>query len=261
MRSDRLVFTLLALVVVGCTSAEPPTLTPTATEEPPTRTPTPTATATATQTSTPTVTSSPTVTHTPSNTPTASSTPTPTDTPLPTETPTLPPAEVTADVNLNCRYGPNQNYLYAWGVDEGRTASLDGRNYNSTWLWVQPWDATFHCWVTASGATANVDLATVPVVYPPLLTNPSIAPPKGVGASRSGSNVTISWAAAPPAVELAYLIEARICSGGFPVDVVVTTTSTSYTLTDQTSCNPDSYGQLRVQNKLGYSTAVSIPWP
>jgi hypothetical protein len=164
-------------------------------------------------------------------------------------------------VNLNCRYGPDSAYLYAWGVDEGRTATLDGRNYASTWLWVQPWDALFHCWVTASGATANIDLSTVPVVYPPLITNPSIAPPKGVGASRSGSSVNISWSAAPPAVELAYLIEARICSGGFPVDVAFTTTSTSYTLNDATSCSADSYGQVRVQNKLGYSNAVRIPWP
>ena len=73
--------------------------------------------------------------------------------------------------------------------------------------------------------------------------------------------MTISWSAAPPSVELAYLIEARICSSGFPVDVVVVTTNTSYTLTDQTSCSADSYGQVRVQNKLGYSNAVSISWP
>ena len=252
---------LITIVVTGCAASEIPTGTPTATVPPPTETATATSTAPATYTSTPTATSSPTHTPTPSDTPTPSSTPTPSDTPLPTETPTLPPAEITADGNLNCRYGPNQNYLYAWGVDEGRTASLDGRNYESTWLWVQPWDATFHCWVVASGATANVDLSTVPVVYPPLQTNASIAPPRGVSANRSGSSVTISWSAAPPSVELAYLIEARICSGGFPVDVVVTTTSTSYSLTDQTSCSSDSYGQLRVQNKLGYSTAVSIPWP
>ena len=194
-------------------------------------------------------------------TPTPSDTPTPTETPSPTATATLPPAEITADGNLNCRYGPDQAYLYAWGVDEGKTASLDGRNYNSAWLWVQPWDAVFHCWVIASAATANVELSTVPVVYPPLQTNSSTAPAKGVSANRSGSNVTISWSAAPPSVELGYLIEARICSSGFPFDVAFTTTSTSYVVNDETSCGPDSYGQVRVQNKLGYSTAVSIPWP
>ncbi|MCH8339711.1 MAG: hypothetical protein IH858_12860, partial [Chloroflexi bacterium] len=97
--------------------------------------------------------------------------------------------------------------------------------------------------------------------YPPLLTNPSVAPPKGVSASRSGSSVTISWSPAQPSVELGYLIEARICSGGFPLDVAITTTSTSYTLSDATSCSAESYGQVRVQNKLGYSTAVKVSWP
>lgn len=251
--------TLLALLIAGCSSVAPATETPTATDVPPTETPTQTATATHTPTST--LTPSPTITPTATITPTPSFTPTLTQTATATETPTLPPPEITADGNLNCRYGPDSAYLYAWGVDEGRTATLDGRNYNSTWLWVQPWDATFHCWVTASAATANVELSTVPVVYPPLFTNSSIAPAKGVGASRSGSSVTISWSAAPPAVELGYLIEARICSGGFPIDVAVATTNTSYTLTDQTSCSADSYGQVRVQNKLGYSNAVSIPWP
>ena len=229
----RLLGLVLVLLVTGCSSAAPPTEIPTATKVPLTRTPTDTATATLTPTST--VTSSPTITNTPTTTPTASFTPTLTETATPTETPTPLPPEIKADASLNCRYGPDTAYLYAWGVDEGRTATLDGRNYNSTWLWVQPWDALFHCWVTASAATANVDLSTVPVVYPPLLTNSSVAPPKGVGANRSGSSVNISWSAAPPSVELAYLVEARICSGGFPVDVFYTTTNTSLTLTDQTS--------------------------
>ena len=251
--------TLLALLVAGCSSAAPPTESPTATEPPPTVRATETATATHTPTST--LTPSPTITNTSTVTATASFTPTATETELPTNTPTPPPPEITADVNLNCRYGPDSAYLYAWGVDEGKTATLDGRNFASTWLWVQPWDALFHCWVTASGATSNVELGTVPVVYPPVITNPSISPPSGVGADRSGSSVTISWSPAPPAVELAYLIEARICSGGFPLDVAFTTTSTSYSISDETSCGPDSYGQLRVQNKLGYSTAVSISWP
>ena len=250
---------LLVLFAAGCSSAEPPTETPTATEPPPTVLPTETATPTSTPTST--LTPSPTITNTATITPTASFTPTATETELPTHTPTPPPPEILADVNLNCRYGPDTAYLYAWGLEEGKIATLDGRNYASTWLWVQPWDALFHCWVTASGATSNIDLSMVPVVYPPVITNPSIAPPKGVGANRSGSSVTISWSAAPPAVELAHLIEARICSGGFPVDVFYTTTSTSLTLTDETSCSADSYGQVRVQNKLGYSTTVSIPWP
>lgn len=254
---------LLALLIAGCSTVAPtseaPTGGPSDTEEPPTAAPTGTTTPSPTPTAT--LTPSPTITSTPTITPTASFTATPTETATPTNTPTALPPEITADVNLNCRYGPDSAYLYAWGVEEGRTATLDGRNYNSTWLWVQPWDALFHCWVTASGATPNVEYSAVPVVYPPLLTNSSVAPPKGVGASRSGSSVTISWSPAQPSVELGYLIEARICSGGFPLDVAITTTNTSYTLSDATSCSADSYGQVRVQNKLGYSTAVKVSWP
>ena len=256
---SRLFGTLLALLITGCSSAAPPTETPTATDIPPTDIPTETSIPTNTPTST--MTPSATITNTATITPTASFTPTEAETSTPTHTPTPPPPEIMADVNLNCRYGPDSAYLYTWGLDEGKTVTLDGRNFSSTWYWVQPWDALFHCWVTASGATSNVDSGTVPVVYPPLQTNASIAPAKGVGAGCSGSSVNISWSAAAPAVELAYFIEARICSGGFPVDVFYTTTSTSISLTDETSCGPDSYGQVRVQNKLGYSTAVSIPWP
>ncbi|MFQ5944364.1 MAG: hypothetical protein ACE5JF_12510, partial [Anaerolineales bacterium] len=85
--------------------------------------------------------------------------------------------------------------------------------------------------------------------------------PTGVSANRSGSSVTISWSPAAPAVELGYLIEARICTGGYQFDVAYTTTNTSYTVTDESGCGADSYGKVRVQNKLGYSTAVNIPWP
>ena len=45
-----------------------------------------------------------------------------------------------ADVNLNCRYGPDTAYLYAWGLEEGKTATLDGRNFASTWLLIY-WSA------------------------------------------------------------------------------------------------------------------------
>jgi hypothetical protein len=253
---------ICAAALAACGSAAVPTATPTATDVPPTSTPEPTETPTPTATSEPTETPTPTQTPTPSDTPTPSETPTPTETPTLTPTPTLPPAEVTANAGLNCRYGPDVAYLYAWGLSEGDSATLDGRNYAATWLWVQPHDANFHCWITADGATPNVELSTVPVVYPPLQTNPAVSPPGGVSASRSGSTVTVSWSPAAPAVDLGYLIEARICtSGGFLLDVAYTTTSTSYSLTDSTSCSGDSYGTLRVQNKLGYSSAVNISWP
>ena len=56
-------------------------------------------------------------------------------------------------------------------------------------------------------------------------------------------------------------VAGEIVSGGYLRDVAFVTTNISYTLTDETSCSGDSYGQVRVQNKLGYSNAVSIHWP
>jgi hypothetical protein len=144
---------------------------------------------------------------------------------------------------------------------EGDLGSFDGRNYDGSWYYIQPEGLAWHCWVGSTTVSPSVDPMSIQVVYPPLPTNPAVAKPTGVTASRNGSKVTVSWNPAAPAVDLAYLIEARICSGGYLRDVAFVTTNISYTLTDETSCSGDSYGQVRVQNKLGYSNAVSIHWP
>jgi len=71
----------------------------------------------------------------------------------------------------------------------------------------------------------------------------------------------VTWSAAAPAVDLGYLIEARICLGAYLWDVYYSTINTSYTIKDPPTCSGESYAQLRVFNKLGYSTAAKIPWP
>ncbi|OGO67289.1 MAG: hypothetical protein A2Z37_10005 [Chloroflexi bacterium RBG_19FT_COMBO_62_14] len=247
------------LILLSACSVVLPQATPT--QPPPTETatlrPTDTATATLTPTDTPTSTESP----TPTLSPTASDTPTPEATPTPTDTPTPEPLTITADGSVNCRYGPSQAYLYAWGLSEGDSALVKGKDANGTWLWVQPHDTTWNCWVSTSAVTLNGDLASVKVVYPQLLTNPAVGPPSGVNAARNGDNVTVTWSAAAPAVDLGYLIEARICLDTYLWDVYYSTTNTSYTIKDPPTCSGESYGQLRVFNKLGYSTAVKIPWP
>jgi hypothetical protein len=258
-----IVFILLVLILTACAGQSPESAP--ATTPPTTRNDSPTARPSATPSATDTATGTATYTSTPSSTPsltlTPTYTPTPSLTPLPSATPTPEQAIITASGSVNCRYGPDPDYLYAWGLSEGETADLDGRNYNKTWLWVRPHDVNWHCWVTADAVVASVELDTIPVVYPTLLTNPSVPPPGSVNAARNGSRVTISWNPAPPSVDLAYLIEARICIGGFLFDVVESTTNTSLSLTDETGCSGDSYGQVRVVNKLGYSTAQPIAWP
>jgi hypothetical protein len=253
-----------ALVVVfALTSCAVAAAEPTATPVPPTATPTDTPTPPPTDTETPTQTptATETLTPTPSLTPTASLTPTPSATETPSVTPTPEPLIATAKGSVNCRYGPSKAYLYAWGLSEGDPAEVKGKNANSTWLWVTPHDTTWTCWVSADGMELNGDMATVKTVYPQVLTNSSVPSPNGVHATRSGDTVTISWSAAPPSVGLGYLIEARICLGQYQWDVYYSTQNTSYTIKDPETCGAKSYGQLRVFNKLGYSTAEKIPWP
>ena len=91
----------LAVVVVACGEASPPTATPTPSPIPtftPVPSPSPTPTPSPTPAPTPTHTPAPTPTFTPSPTPTPSSTPTPS--PTPTATPRPTPAPVSVDVLL-----------------------------------------------------------------------------------------------------------------------------------------------------------------
>jgi hypothetical protein len=250
---------LLILVISACGQAQvQPSATlppPTPTTQPPTETPVPS------ETPSPTPEPSATNTASPSPSPTITETPTPADSPTPTPTDTPEAAIATALGSINCRYGPDKQYLYAWGLSEGDTAEVKGANATKAWLFVKPHDTVWNCWITASAVELNVDIDTINVTYPALFTNPSVSPPSGVSANRNGDKVTVSWSPAPPAIDLGYLIEARICLGAYPWDMVFSTTNTSYTITDPTSCSTKSYGTLRVFNKLGYSTGVTIPWP
>ena len=248
-----------AIAISACaqSQAQPsPTIAPPSpTSAPPTETIVPSATPS------PTIEPSATPTASPSPSPTITETPTPEFSPTPSATATPEAAIATALGSINCRYGPDKQYLYAWGLSEGDTAEVKGKNATGAWLWVIPHDTIWTCWITASAVELNADIDSIGVVYPTLLTNSAVAPPTGVNAQRNGDKVTISWDPASPAIDLGYLIEARICLGAYPWDMVFSTTNTAYTITDPTTCSPDSYGTLRVFNKLGYSTTVTIPWP
>lgn len=253
---------ILLLFAISLSTCSQPTALSTPTTPPPTTTaPPPTDTLQPSPTATATIEPSATYTSSPSPSPTITETPTPADTPTSSPTPTPEAAIATALGTINCRYGPDKQYLYAWGLSEGDTAEVKGKNATGAWLWVVPHDTVWTCWITASAVEMNVDIETIDVVYPVLLTNAQVAPPTGVHAMRNGDKVTISWNPAAPAVDLGYLIEARICLGTYPWDLVFSTTNTSYTITDPTTCGTSSYGTLRVFNKLGYSTSVTIAWP
>jgi hypothetical protein len=151
--------------------------------------------------------------------------------------------------------------MYAGLLPEGGTAQVDGRNYASTWLWVKLVDETAHCWLAASAVIVHGDLAGVPLVStePPINTN--LATLNNVQATRNNDNVTVTWDAAEPALDLHYLIRAKVCSGGNIIEWQDTTLSTSYTLQDQDNCSGDSSAKVYMVNRLGYSTPVEVPWP
>jgi len=250
---------VLAMTLSACaqSQAQP---SPTAAPPSPVSAP-PTETLASSPTASSTIEPSATLTSSPSPSPTITETPTPEVSPTPSATATPEAAIATALGSINCRYGPDKQYLYAWGLSEGDTAEIKGKNATGAWLWVTPHDTIWNCWITASAVELNVDIDSIAVIYPILLTHPEVAPPSGVNAQRNSDKVTVSWNPAPPSVDLGYLIEARICLGAYVWDMVFSTTNTTYTITDPKTCSTSSYGTLRVFNKLGYSTTVKIPWP
>lgn len=93
----------------------------------------------------------------------------PTDTPQPTLTPTPTiPIAWPKDLPVNCRFGPGLGWLVTSGLLVGETATLQGRNSDSSWWYVvtklEPGAA---CWVAASATLTAGNVAAVPVVSAP----------------------------------------------------------------------------------------------
>ncbi|UCD43027.1 MAG: hypothetical protein JSV69_05345, partial [Chloroflexota bacterium] len=204
---------VMVLMISGCRAeiTASPTLVPTAsvtasltpTNSPspiPTATTTPTATPTPTQTLTPTITNTPTISPTPTITP----------------TPTFDFPDVTVQMQANCRYGPGTAYLYAHGLYEGDLGEVNGRNYSGTWLWIQPDNLDWHCWVAASVVEIEGDINTVVVHRSQLPHSTLYGPPGDVQASRDGDQVVVTWNAVWMTDDdyRGYLIEANICQNG-----------------------------------------------
>ncbi|MEX1248000.1 MAG: hypothetical protein WEA61_05915 [Anaerolineales bacterium] len=234
------------MLVTACGSAEPtPTL-------PPTETPSPVASPTASPTETPQATSTPTVT----STPTITLTPTETVSPTPESL-----AIEAVEGNANCRWGPGTAYIEYASLLEGERAAVEGRDYSSTWAYIQLPDYDRHCWVALSAVEINGNIRDVGVVVPNLYPSEEVPVPGGVSAERNGNNVTISWSAVADAPEVGYLLEVVQCINGYLINASYATENTSITFQDGTNCSGNSQGTLRSKNKLGYSFPVTIPWP
>lgn len=211
-------------------------------------------------------------TQQPSSTTTATLTETLAPTLTPTETPTItvsPTSEyplVRVMMQANCRYGPGTAYLYSHGLYEGDQAEVHGRNYPSTWLWIQPENLDRHCWVAASVVElVSGDIQAVVVANNTRLPFTTfIGPPDQVRAERNGNEVVVRWSEVnvkPPEDSRGYLIEATLCQSGILTWVAVHTEGTSYTFIDEQGCSGPSGGKLYAVEKHGYTDPVVIPWP
>ena len=166
-------------------------------------------------------------------------------------------------MQANCRYGPGKAYLYAWGMYPGDTGTVWGRNYSGTWLWIQPNNINYQCWIAASVVEIHGDIFTLRVASVRLPHSTLYSSPEGVTAVRNGDSVTVSWQAVNMTEDdnRGYMIEANVCQNGNLIWMAVATMDVFYTFTDEQSCTQDSNGLLYTVEKHGYTDPVPIPWP
>ncbi len=247
----------IEVLLAAPTVTASPTLEPTATataSEPPTATITPSVTRTATITLTPKPSLSPTVT------------PTPTDTQPPTHTPTITPTpEIRGRVleKANCRYGPGAAYLYEWGLYPANRVTVLGRNQDGSWLYVDPWTYTDKCWVKADLLELNGEVSDLPQIRTLLPYTEFYWPPKGVSASRSGDEVTVTWSLVPMSLDdnRGYLIEAFLCQDGQLRFTPVQYWEPPAVLQDEPGCMEPSSARIYTAEKHGYTQWILIRWP
>ncbi len=215
-------------------------------------------------------------TSTPLPPPTFTAFPTETSTPVPTETPTpIPTVEslkaiVTAD-KIICRYGPGANYLYLIAFNKTTPVRLIGRAPGNGWILVE--NGQQDCWVNSDlvALKEEGDMTTLPSVYPDgfkLIVSPYYGPTTVLTAERKGNEVTVTWQeiiVSPGKYEdenmFPYLVEVWTCKDG---EIIFDTLGSRFpfiTVTDEPSCTEPSHGRVFIQEKHGFAGPAEIPWP
>lgn len=107
------------------------------------------------------------------------------------------------------------------------------------------------------------DVFSVSAYFPSLPKSTLYEAPQKVAATREGDQVMVSWERVwmTEDDDRGYLIEARLCQNGYLFDLAVHTDGTSYTFTDELTCEGESKAKLYTVEKHGYSDPVQIPWP
>lgn len=168
-------------------------------------------------------------------------------------------------MQANCRYGPGTAYLYRWGLYPGDQAEVRGRNWDGSWLWIQPYTlkSGAKCWASKVVLNETIDKSKAPYVQIPLPHTTFAGPPGNVQAVRSGNQVTISWNEVPLSDDKrrGYMIEAQVCQNTLHYPQILHTDNTSITIRDDQDCKEKSSGLLYTAEKHGYSDPVKISWP
>ena len=202
-----------------------------------------------------------TATPTPSLTATATATPTETKTATPIPTYTTLRGKILEQAN--CRYGPGAAYLYEWGLYPANRVTVLGRNQDGSWLYVDPWTYTDKCWVKADLLELSGDISALPQLRTLLPYTEFYWPPKGVSATRTGDEVTVSWSLVPMSLDdnRGYLIEAFLCQDGQLRFTPVQYWEPPAVLIDEVGCMEPSSARIYTAEKHGYTQWILIRWP
>jgi hypothetical protein len=76
---------------------------------------------------------------------------------------------ITFERNTNCRIGPAVNYFMATSYFKDRSTFAEGRNADTSWLWVRTNAPEQHCWVSIANIKAPETYTYLPVVSFPSL--------------------------------------------------------------------------------------------
>ena len=201
--------------------------------------------------------------------------PTATITPIPSATMTEAPAPVsklrgTVLDHLACRYGPDNPYLYKYGILPGTVMDAIGRDADGDWLQVQAVGGHNPCWLKAIQMKVSGDVMALPDTYPytnglpisPFFERVAIL---SVSGGTSGT-VNVEWR--PHAVRadintgegIEYVIEVWTCVNGKPafyaVGFPLGATSGSYQVDD--SCGVPTHVDIIGEDKEGFSLPTNI---
>jgi uncharacterized protein YraI len=118
----------------------------------------------------------------------------PTETATPTLIPTASAPMVKAkNVDVNCRYGPGLDWEAVGALNVGQTVPVYGTNADHTSFQIDSnWNAGMKCWVAASATDLIGDIASLPVLPPPvaLVTKVTVSTPAVIHGFCQGPNAT-----------------------------------------------------------------------